>query len=352
MRAKGTDQTISESQPHRREASESRPPIRRLVVDGPPASLRRARDAARPSASTVAAGETVALVGPSGCGKSTLLELIAGLAEPDGGHDRGRRRRRRPASGSRRCAWMPQSDLLLPWKRAVDNAALAPAPRAASADARPASGAAAMLERLGLGDFAARLPARALRRDAPARRLRPDAARRQAGAAARRAVRRARRDHPGRPAGAGCARRSRRSGGRPLLVTHDVEEALYLGRPRRWSSRRGPAGVVWDDARPAGDRRRPTGPRRSARPSSSPLRDAGAGALARRRCGDERGADPRRPGRRSLLVAALIGAWQLAADTGAARRRCSASTPSSSPRPARSRRRSGTTARCSPTTPG
>lgn len=36
----------------------------------------------------VAAGEMVALVGPSGCGKSTLLRLIAGLDEPTAGEVR------------------------------------------------------------------------------------------------------------------------------------------------------------------------------------------------------------------------------------------------------------------------
>jgi len=34
---------------------------------------------------SVTAGELVSLVGPSGCGKSTLLRLIAGLGAPDGG---------------------------------------------------------------------------------------------------------------------------------------------------------------------------------------------------------------------------------------------------------------------------
>src|SRR5215210_1105972 len=34
---------------------------------------------------SIAAGELVSLVGPSGCGKSTLLRLIAGLDSPDGG---------------------------------------------------------------------------------------------------------------------------------------------------------------------------------------------------------------------------------------------------------------------------
>jgi ABC-type nitrate/sulfonate/bicarbonate transport system ATPase subunit len=68
--------------------------------------------------------EVVGLVGPSGCGKSTFLELVAGLRSPQDGtlevhgerEDEGR---------LRGCAYMPQSDLLLPWLAAVDNAALA-----------------------------------------------------------------------------------------------------------------------------------------------------------------------------------------------------------------------------------
>ena len=63
---------------------------------------------------TVGRGEVVALVGPSGCGKSTLLELLAGLQLPDDG-----RVVAEPA------AYMPQRDLLLPWRTALANAALA-----------------------------------------------------------------------------------------------------------------------------------------------------------------------------------------------------------------------------------
>src|SRR4051794_7403496 len=53
-------------------------------------------------------GEVVAIVGPSGCGKSTLLELLAGLQDPDEG-----------LIIARHAAFMPQRDLLLPWRDAL-----------------------------------------------------------------------------------------------------------------------------------------------------------------------------------------------------------------------------------------
>jgi NitT/TauT family transport system ATP-binding protein len=68
--------------------------------------------------------ELTAVVGPSGCGKSTLLELVAGLQEPDEGVvsvlGAGAAAQRREA-----CSYMPQRDLLLPWRDALGNAALA-----------------------------------------------------------------------------------------------------------------------------------------------------------------------------------------------------------------------------------
>lgn len=96
-------------------------------------------------------GEVLGIVGPSGCGKSTLLELIAGLAEPASGtiEVAGRRPARERLA---RCAYMPQRDLLLPWLSALDNAALAPRNRGASRAA--ARGAAAdLFERFGLTGF-------------------------------------------------------------------------------------------------------------------------------------------------------------------------------------------------------
>jgi NitT/TauT family transport system ATP-binding protein len=104
----------------------------------------------------LAATEVVGMVGPSGCGKSTLLELVAGLLEPSRGTVRVGARE---AASERlaRCAFMPQRDLLLPWLSAIDNAALAPRNRGASrAEARRE--AAPLFERFGLAGFEATPP--------------------------------------------------------------------------------------------------------------------------------------------------------------------------------------------------
>ncbi len=64
-------------------------------------------------------GEIVCLVGPSGCGKSTLFNVAVGLVNPDAGRIllndvdiTGRRGQ---------LGYMPQRDLLLPWRRVIDN---------------------------------------------------------------------------------------------------------------------------------------------------------------------------------------------------------------------------------------
>jgi ABC-type nitrate/sulfonate/bicarbonate transport system ATPase subunit len=105
----------------------------------------------------VAPGEVLGIVGPSGCGKSTLLELIAGLQEPDGGNLEVGGARSAAARGES-CAYMPQRDLLLPWRDALGNAALAlecqGVPRR---EARQR--AAPLFERFGLGEFANARPA-------------------------------------------------------------------------------------------------------------------------------------------------------------------------------------------------
>jgi NitT/TauT family transport system ATP-binding protein len=105
----------------------------------------------------VRAGEVLGIVGPSGCGKSTLLELVSGLREPEAGRiEVGGA----SAAAERlaRCAFMPQRDLLLPWLAAIDNAALALRNRGASrAEARRR--AHPLLERFGLAGFERSRPA-------------------------------------------------------------------------------------------------------------------------------------------------------------------------------------------------
>lgn len=104
----------------------------------------------------VAPHTVVGLVGPSGCGKSTLLELICGLLEPDvgtvavdGAEGTGER--------LAHCAYMPQRDLLLPWYSALDNAALALRNRGAGRVAARRE-AAELFTRFGLGGFEAARP--------------------------------------------------------------------------------------------------------------------------------------------------------------------------------------------------
>ena len=70
----------------------------------------------------VADGEFVSLLGPSGCGKSTILNVLAGIVTPEGGTVRVDGA---TISGtSEHFAYMPQEDLLLPWKTILDNVCL------------------------------------------------------------------------------------------------------------------------------------------------------------------------------------------------------------------------------------
>ncbi len=63
------------------------------------------------------AGRFVSIIGPSGCGKSTLFNIVAGLLEPTAGQVRlgGQ-----PVARGE-FAYMPQKDLLFPWRTVIDN---------------------------------------------------------------------------------------------------------------------------------------------------------------------------------------------------------------------------------------
>lgn len=79
-------------------------------------------DVLRDIAIEARAGEFVSVIGPSGCGKSTLFNIIAGLETPDAGEVR--------VDGAlanghvEAFAYMPQQDLLFPWRRVIDNTTL------------------------------------------------------------------------------------------------------------------------------------------------------------------------------------------------------------------------------------
>nr|WP_239028817.1 ABC transporter ATP-binding protein [Pseudonocardia acidicola] len=65
-------------------------------------------------------GQFVSIIGPSGCGKSTIFNVLAGLVVPDAGRvlvDGA------PADGTT-FGYMPQKDLLFPWRTILDNTTL------------------------------------------------------------------------------------------------------------------------------------------------------------------------------------------------------------------------------------
>lgn len=175
---------------------------------------------------TVGAGEPVAVIGPSGCGKSSMLLLAAGLLAPARGtvSISGA-----PLTGARReTSLILQEHGLLPWKTTEDNAALGL--RIRGADRREArERAREALERVGLGEFARSYPgelsggmrqrvglARAVALDADLLLM----------------------DEP--LSALDALRREdlqdvlldlwRRRGHAQVLVTHSIEEAVFLGR--------------------------------------------------------------------------------------------------------------------------
>jgi NitT/TauT family transport system ATP-binding protein len=100
---------------------------------------------------TVAPGERVGIVGPSGCGKSTILELVAGLLAPTRGTVEVEGRAQ-PDERLGLCALMPQGESLLPWRSALDNAALA-LELAGHRRSEARREAGALFERFGLAGF-------------------------------------------------------------------------------------------------------------------------------------------------------------------------------------------------------
>lgn len=185
-------------------------------------------------------GEFAALIGPSGAGKTTVLNLLAGLERPDHGTVAVLDRGGDDLVGA--AAYMPQRDALLPWRRIVDNVSL-PLRLQGVAAGRARSRALELLAKVGLDGYAGAWPS------ALSGGMRQRVAFLRTLAASRDAL------LLDEPFGAldaltraelqdflsALVRPAAAAGYSVLLVTHDVEEALYLsdrvivmgGRPAR-----------------------------------------------------------------------------------------------------------------------
>jgi NitT/TauT family transport system ATP-binding protein/sulfonate transport system ATP-binding protein len=192
----------------------------RKVFLGPDGTPRTALDGL---SLAVEAGELLALIGPSGCGKSTLLRLLAGLDEPTAGEVRVGGEPIRGPGADRGLIF--QDHNLFPWLTVRRNVEAGLAARGALRGRRPE--AAEMLRLVGLEAFADVYPHQL-----------------SGGMAQRAALARALVNHPrvlllDEPLGAldqftrmrmqdeilrlWQARRTTK-----VLVTHDIDEAIYM----------------------------------------------------------------------------------------------------------------------------
>ena len=101
-------------------------------------------------------GEFVCLIGPSGCGKSTIFRLVNKLLKPDSGHIyvNGRDINEQKSD----CGYMPQSDLLFPWRSVAANVRLPLEIRGGMSDAEMNDKINEALENVGLGGLGNKSP--------------------------------------------------------------------------------------------------------------------------------------------------------------------------------------------------
>ena len=101
-------------------------------------------------------GEFVSILGPSGCGKSTILAVLNGTESADGGEllldgqplDRS----------ANPFAWMPQRDVLFPWRTVEQNVALGGEVAGGLSKRAAREQARVLLPTFGLGEFGGMRP--------------------------------------------------------------------------------------------------------------------------------------------------------------------------------------------------
>lgn len=176
---------------------------------------------------TIEAGEFLTVVGPSGCGKTTVLDLIAGLVTPTSGSVSVDGRAITGPGLDRSVVF--QQYTLLPWRTALGNVALALEAKGGLSKRERNRIALEYLELVGLSEFASRLPAEL-----------------SGGMKQRVAIARSLCYQPGillmdEPYGALDAQtRERlqeellavwhRTGTTVVFITHDIDEAVFLGQ--------------------------------------------------------------------------------------------------------------------------
>jgi ABC-type taurine transport system ATPase subunit len=104
---------------------------------------------------TIDAGDFICIVGPSGCGKSTLLRIVAGFLEPTTGDALIEGRAIRGPGADRGVVF--QQPALYPWLTVGDNVAFGPRMRGVAPDVREAR-VAELLRLVGLDEFRGRAP--------------------------------------------------------------------------------------------------------------------------------------------------------------------------------------------------
>ena len=176
---------------------------------------------------TVAANEFVCICGPSGCGKTTLLDMLAGILQALAGHGADRRQAGRSQAAKHLlrvpgAVHVPLADRARQRRHGAEDQGRARAPRS-TPKVRD------IVEMVGLTGFEGYYPASDLGRHEAAGRDRPCLRHRRRSHPDGRAVRQPRPAHARAHAARGARHLAPPASARSIFVTHNLEEAVFLG---------------------------------------------------------------------------------------------------------------------------